>query len=101
MKHVKAEDLMAFAKTLKGETLQTLYRPKPFTVIVEDDLLIVKTSTGKSRRAYKDGAVKTICDRYSASDSLVPKEYGEFWEKSYVLALIKRFNEGRQLATQS
>lgn len=89
---VDADDLIAFAKTLEGKTLETLTRKSEFTVLVTDvGMDYTPLSTGKTRHQYYK-VIKKICDRFSETGSFSGQDYKSFTRNaSYVLALISRY----------
>lgn len=89
---IDADDLIAFAKTLEGQTLETLSRKSQFTVLVTRvGMDYTPTSSGKARQQYYK-VIKKICDKFSETSSFAGSEYKNFTaNSSYVLALIDRY----------
>ncbi len=91
---VSADDLIAFAKTLEGQTLQTLKKGSEFKVVVtEVGMDYTPLSTGNTRHQYYN-VIKKICDHFSETNSFSGKDYKSFTaNSSYVLAIINKYIE--------
>jgi hypothetical protein len=89
---VDADNLIAFAKTLEGQILETRARKKQFTVRVsEKGMEYTPLSTGKTRpQSYK--WIKRVCEHYSLTNSFERQEYSFTVHGSYVLALIGKYH---------
>ena len=95
MLHVSPADLLAFAPTLHGQTLQTLHQKRPFTVDVEGKDLYVTPSTGK-RRLTNGKWLHDTCVAFSTTNSYHPGDYRELtYNASYTLALIRKYADSR------
>ena len=99
MANISAADILAFAITLRGQTLHTLYRRKDFTVEVAGKNLKYRLTNGNSRkdsRAY----LARLCNQFSKSKSYTRKEYDFNQAASYTLALIAKYAEFYDLPCQ-
>jgi hypothetical protein len=87
--------LLAYAKTLEGQGLETIYRRSPFTVEAERDNLVFINSKGK-RRSHGGKFLQRVCDHFAETNSLHPVAYRDMTvNASYTLALIKRYLEAQ------
>jgi hypothetical protein len=87
------KQFLAYCSTLEGETLHTLVRPKPFTVVVGRDVLQFVPSSKISRRA---NPVKTenVLKALAESNDWSPGSYiGMTRHSSYILAVAKHWSE--------
>lgn len=93
---VEPNEILAFAKSISGLTLQTLDQQNAFTVTMQGDRIwYTPISTGK-RRPQSMKALSSICARYSTRGSFVSAYYTELSaHSSYTLALISAYIESR------
>lgn len=73
---VTAQDLLAYAKKLKGSKLRTLDRRSPFSVEVNGDGLEYVLKTGRRLR-HQAGYLKRMCDQFSDTHSFSTEAYKE------------------------
>lgn len=84
-----ADDLLTFARTLRGNTLVTLHRKKPFTVAVIGGALEITPSTG-TPRATDRRHIQDLLRRLNETGSFQPGRYVDVtFNASYILALVK------------
>ena len=82
------EQLVAFARKLSGETLQTRQRGKPFEVSVVAGAVEVTPGSGMPR-ALSRKSVEEVLERFRESGSYSPGHYADVtFNASYVLTLI-------------
>jgi hypothetical protein len=88
LKPVDADSIIAFAKTLEGQVMETRKRNRQFTVFVtKKGIELTPLSTGKTRmEPYK--SLRRVCDQFSSTNSFNTAEYRYTNNISYVLALI-------------
>jgi hypothetical protein len=87
--------LLAYAKTVEGQGLETIHRRRPFTVEVEGDNLVFINSKGK-RRSHGGKFLQRVCEQFIETNSLFPGAYRELTvNASYTLALIKKYLEAQ------
>jgi hypothetical protein len=87
--------LLAYAKTLRGQGLETIHRRRPFTVEVEGKNLVFTNSKGK-RRSHGGKFLGRVCDHFIETNSLYPGAYRDMTvNASYTLALIKKYLEAQ------
>lgn len=95
---ITPHSLLAYAKTLKGQKLKTLYRPKTFTVRVEGKHIIYTTSKGKDR-PHGGRFLQGVCKHFSETSSLRPVDYHTLtMNASYTLALIANYQKDKDAA---
>ncbi len=87
-----SNNLIAFAKRLKGETLTTQARQVEFSVeAYGTGLRYNPTSTGKLRPEPLSALV-SVLNQFNATGSLKPGDYQKAtFNASYTLALVKQF----------
>ena len=88
------DELLAFARSLAGQTLQTLHRERPFQVSADRDALLFMPEGNKTRR------VSTSLDRFlkhaAETESLSPTDYRDItYSASYLLALLREWQQRR------
>jgi hypothetical protein len=87
------DELLAFARTLKGKQLQTLHRRKPFKVAIISGALEIIASTG-TPRATDRGHIGDLLARLKKTGSFQPGRYIDVtFNASYILALVKLWQE--------
>ncbi len=95
---VTPDDLLEYARTLDGKTLQTLHEKKDFTVDVKgDSLIFVPAKRGARRSPVEKKHLQVFCDQFSEKISFSPGDYSEpkaiatalrSFNASYTLTLI-------------
>lgn len=85
--------LLAFARTLEGDTLTTLHRKKQFKVAVIGAGLEITPTTGTLRRTDRSH-IDALLKHLARTGSLQPVQYHDVtFNASYVLALVKRWQD--------
>jgi len=86
------ETLMAFARALEGEPLQTLFRKNTFYIkVIGDDLVFTPVSSRAPRRERCD-QIKALLDELAKTGSFRKSDYADLsFNASYVLALVKQW----------
>ncbi|MDQ5909952.1 MAG: 5-methylcytosine-specific restriction enzyme [Pseudomonadota bacterium] len=86
------ETLMVFARALKGEPLQTIWRKKTFYInLIGDDLEFIPVSSRAPRRERYD-QIKALLDELTETGSFRKSDYADLsFNASYVLALVKQW----------
>lgn len=86
-------EFLAYCKSLEGDTLHTMARSKPFTVVVGRDVLQFVPSSKVSRRA---NPIKTenVLKALAESNDWSPSSYmGMTRHSSYILAVAKHWED--------
>ena len=90
---VTIPDVLTFARKLKGESIETLGRPRRFLATVENDYLTVypQESIGKGRlQLTNPKRMQPVLDRFNETGSFDLRDYnGLPNHKSYVLPVLK------------
>lgn len=95
MSQITADEVLAFAKTLEGQTLETIIRREPFTVEVRGANLLYTPSSSGKRRTHQRKYLERICETYSTTHSLNPGDYRDVTRNaSYTLAVIAEYLKG-------
>lgn len=85
--------LLAFTRSLEGETLTTLHRRKQFKVAVMGSGLEITPTTGTHRRTDRSH-IDALLKHLAKTGSFQPVQYHDItFNASYVLALVKRWQE--------
>jgi hypothetical protein len=92
--NVTADDVLQFAKSLKGHTLQTIARKKDFVVDLRGNGLMYTPLSTRKPRPHERKYVERVCDTYSRTGSLCPADYLNLTRNaSYTLALIAAYKQ--------
>jgi hypothetical protein len=89
-----ADELLAWAGLHEGDDWATLVRPSPFRYRVTAAGIDITPDSGVVRPVSR-AEVVAFCDTFNARESFTPGDYPESFHKSYLLALIHRFQQGR------
>lgn len=88
-----ADKLVTFARTLEGETLFTLHRRRPFTVVVIGNDIEITPSTGSPRRTDPNH-IDLLLNKLRSTGSFQPGQYTEVtFNASYILTLVKLWQD--------
>jgi hypothetical protein len=92
MLRITADDVIALARSLNGQTLETLHRPRAFTVEIDGDHIVFTPSKSNYPRRHDKNTLQRICDTFSETNSYHPSDYNEISRNaSYTLTLIKKW----------
>ena len=85
-----ADDLIAFCKTLQGETLRTIVRKTQFQIeVVENFLEITPAASGGTRRESRT-TISSLLAHFDKTRSFQMSDYQDVsFNASYILALVK------------
>ncbi len=85
-------EFLNYCSSLKGETLHTEARSKPFSVEVEGSILwFVPLSSGKRRRASPE-KTELVLSQLNKTGSYSPSSYQAItFHASYILAVAKKY----------
>ncbi|MDD4113513.1 MAG: hypothetical protein PHC56_10865 [Herbinix sp.] len=81
-----------FVKGLKGQTIYTIAKEKPFTVdVISNGLIYTPFSTMKPRTHIKN-FIERVLERFETTESFKPADYHDISvNASYNLALLKMY----------
>jgi hypothetical protein len=83
------DELLAFARSLEGELLETLHHARPFRVAVVGGNLRITPGSGKPRTTTRS-KIDGVLNELRASGSFQPGDYVKLTHNaSYVLALVR------------
>ena len=83
------EELFAFARSVEGEPLETLHRPRPFSVLVDGAKLSITPGSRKPRATTRI-RVAEVLKKLEKTGTFQPGQYQHLtYNASYVLALVK------------
>ena len=89
------DQLLAFARSVEGETLMTLHRGKAFKVAVIGSGIEITPSTGTPRMTDR-AHMGELLNRLGQTGSFQPGKYVDVtFNASYVLALVKLWQARR------
>jgi hypothetical protein len=92
--NVTADDVLQFAKSLKGHSLQTIARKKEFIVDLHGDSLMYTPLSTRKPRSHERKYLEKVCDAYSQTGSMCPADYLNLTRNaSYTLALIAAYKQ--------
>lgn len=85
-------EFLNYCRSLRGETLHTDARNKPFTVLVDgNNLWFVPVSSGKQRKANPQ-EIEEVLSLYIKTGCSTPGSYHDFsFQSSYILAVANRY----------
>ena len=89
---IQLDQLVAFARTLDGQVLQTFAQSKPFTVKVEEKGFVYTPATTGRARLQRFPRIQLYLDEYAQSGSLEAGAYHGGSNQSYILTLLRMFN---------
>jgi len=99
---VTADDVLKHAKTMKGQTKQTLHHKKDFVVDVDGSHAIYTPKTRGIPRRHDHQTLQRICDEYNNNGgSLHPSDYDGCVTRnaSYTLTIIDDLVKSQQNTT--
>src|SRR4051812_4013045 len=83
------DEFFAFARSVEGELLETLHRPKLFRVSVDGSKLYITPESKEPRVTTRD-RIGEVIEKLGATGSFQPSQYKHLtYNASYVLALVK------------
>jgi hypothetical protein len=92
MKELTPDKILAFAKTLEGQELETLWRKAQFTITVaQEEIRVVPASHAPEQKPLiiSRTQLNWACEEYERSKSLRPADYGDkIGVSSYVVTII-------------
>jgi hypothetical protein len=94
VEYIEPSALIAFARTLSGETLATAQRGARFTIQVAGDGLTVTPASSGAARPITQAELERVLDQFAASGSFAPGNYLQVSvNSSYLLTIIQRYIE--------
>lgn len=90
------ESLMAFARAVEGESLQTLRRKTPFKVAVIGNDLEFTPGSSRTPRRENHAQITAVLGQFEKTGSFQMSDYRESsFNASYVLALVDHWQRHR------
>jgi hypothetical protein len=91
------DQLLAFSRSLEGESLTTLHRKKSFKVAVIGAALEITSPTGKPRKTDRSH-IDELLKRLAKTGSFQPVQYKDLtFNASYLLAIVKLWQASHPL----
>jgi hypothetical protein len=97
MAYVHLHDLKAYARSLAGQTLETMTQRKQFTVDVSATGFTFTPASTAKPRTRSDRKVQRVLERYHEQRSLRPMDYQDMTvNASYILTILQRYLDARR-----
>ena len=90
--------LVRFARTIKGETLETSARHSRFVVEVDKNGLAYHLESGNRRTDHKS-TIEKVLARFNETKSYKPRDYSDIsLTSSYIVRLLEMLTSGKDSA---
>ncbi len=95
MRHLTPSSLLAYARTLEGRDLETIWQKKPFSLAVSKEAIYIIPRSQKNNQKPLPITRRTAewaCSEYKRTKSLRPSNYtNRIGVASYVVTIIDSF----------